>query len=100
MIFSHTFPIYNNLDRVIQMNVQNIKIRIERKEDVDAIKNWLKLKTIAAFDNARKYFKQIRAQQAQPKNDRNRSIKAQQQNILNNLPLEEKHSLGLYHLMD
>ena len=82
------------------MNVQNIKIRNERKENVDTIGNWLKRSTIAVFDIARRYFRQIRVQQAQSNHDRNRSIKAQQRDILNNLPLEEKHSLGLYHLMD
>ena len=82
------------------MNVQNIKIRNEEKENVDAFGNWLKVRTISVLDNVREYFKQIRVQQAQAKNDRNRSIKTHQQDILNSLPLEEKHSLGLYHLMD
>ena len=82
------------------MNVQNIKIRIEEEENVGAFGNWIKVKAIAVFDNVREYFKQIHVQQERAKNNRNRSIKAHQQNILNNLPLVEKHSLGLYHLMD
>ena len=82
------------------MNVQNIKIRNEGKGNVDAFGNWLKVRTISVFDNVREYFKQIRVQQVLAKNNRNHSIKAHQQDILNNLPLAEKHSLGLYHLMD
>ena len=82
------------------MNVQNIKIRNEEEENVGAFGNWIKVKAIAVFDNVREYFKQIHVQQERAKNNRNRSIKAHQQNILNNLPLVEKHSLGLYHLMD
>ncbi len=82
------------------MSVQNIKISNEGKENVGTIENWLKVRTIAIFDNARRYFKKIRFQQALSKNDRDRSTKTQQRDILNNLPLEEKHSLGLYHLMD
>ncbi len=82
------------------MNFQNINIRYEGKENAAPFENWLKVRTIAVFDKVRKYFKQIRVQQAQSKNYRNRSIKAQQRDILTNLPLEEKHSLGLYHLMD
>ena len=82
------------------MNVQNIKIRSEEEENVGAIGNWIKVRTIAVFDNAREYFKQIRTQQELAKSNRNHSIKAHQQDILNNLPLAEKLSLGLYHLMD
>ena len=82
------------------MNVQNIKIRSEEENNVGAFGNWIKVKAIAVFDNVREYFKQIHVQQEQAKNIRNRSIKAHQKNILNNLPLAEKHSLGLYHLMD
>jgi hypothetical protein len=82
------------------MNVQNIKIRSEEEENVGAFGNWAKVKATAVFDNVREYFRQIQAQQGQAKNNRNRSIKAHQQNILYNLSLAEKHSLGLYHLMD
>jgi hypothetical protein len=82
------------------MNVQNIKIRSEEEENVGAFGNWIKVRAIAAFDNVRENFKQIHVQQEQAKNNKNRSIKGHQQNILNNLPLAEKHSLGLYHLMD
>jgi hypothetical protein len=82
------------------MNIQNIKIRNEEKENVDAFGNWLKLRTISVFDNVSEYFKQIRVQQVRAKNNRNRSIKAHQQDILHNLPLAEKQSLGLYQLMD
>ena len=82
------------------MIVQNIKNRSEAKENTAPFENWFKVRAITAFDNARKYFKQIRIQQAQSTYDRKRSIKTQQRDILNNLPLKEKHSLGLYHLMD
>jgi len=82
------------------MNGQNIKIRSEEEENVGAFGNWIKVKAIAVFDNVREYFKQIRVQQEQAKNNQNRSIKAHQQDILNSLPLEAKHRLGLYHLMD
>jgi hypothetical protein len=82
------------------MNVQNTKIRNEGKENVDAFGNWLKVRTISVFGNVREYFKQIRVQQVLAKSNRNRSIKVHQQNFLNSLPLKEKHSLGLYHLMD
>ena len=82
------------------MNVQNTKIRNEEKENVDAFGNWLKVRTISVFGNVRKHFKKIRVQQVQAKNNRNHSIKAHQQDILSSLPLKEKHSLGLYHLMD
>ena len=82
------------------MNVQNIKIRNEGKEKVDAFGNWLKVRTISVFGNVREYFKHIQVQQEQAKNTRSRSIKAHQQDILHNLPLAEKQSLGLYHLMD
>jgi hypothetical protein len=82
------------------MNVQNIKIRRGEEENVGAFGNWIKVKAIAVFDNVREYFKQIHVQHEQAKNGKNRSIKAHQQDILNSLPLEEKHSLGLYHLMD
>ena len=82
------------------MNVQNIKIHNEEKENVDAFGNWLKVRAISVLDNVREYFKQIRVQQELTKSNRNRSIKVHQQNFLNSLPLKEKHSLGLYHLMD
>jgi len=82
------------------MNVQNIKIRNKGKDNVDAFGNWLKVRTTAVFDNVREFFKQYRIQQEKAKNNRNRSMKARQQDILNNLPLDAKHSLGLYHLMD
>lgn len=82
------------------MNVQNIKIRNEEKENVDAFGNWLKVRTISVFGNVREHFKQIRVQQVLAENNRNHPIKAPKQDILNNLSLAEKHSLGLYHLMD
>ena len=82
------------------MNVQNIKIRNQGKDNVDAFGNWFKVSVIAVFVNVREIFKQIRVQQEQAKYDRSRSMKVPQQDILNSLPLEEKHRLGLYHLMN
>ena len=81
------------------MSIQNIKIRNEEKDNVDAFGNWLKVRTTAVFDNVRECFKQIRIQQERDKYNRGRTrtMKANQQDILN---LEEKHRLGLYHLMD
>jgi hypothetical protein len=81
------------------MSIQNIKIRNEEKDNVDAFGNWLKARTTAVFDNVREYFKQIHSQQERDKykRGRTRAMKAHQQDILN---LEEKHRLGLYHLMD
>jgi hypothetical protein len=58
------------------MNVQNIKIRNEEKENVDAFGNWLKVRTISVFGNVREHFKQIRVQQVLAENNRNHSIKA------------------------
>ena len=81
------------------MNVQNIKIRSEEEEHVGTFGNWLKVKAIAVIDNVREHFKQVRVQQAQAKNNRNRSIKAHQQNNLNGLPLEEELSLGLFQII-
>ena len=80
------------------MNVQNIKIRSEKEENAGTFGSWLKVKAIAVIDNVREHFKQVRVQQAQAKNNRNRSIKAHQQNNLNGLPLEEKLSLGLFQI--
>jgi cystathionine beta-lyase/cystathionine gamma-synthase len=81
------------------MSIQNTKIRNEEKDNVDAFGNWLKVRTTAVFDNVREYFKQIHIQQERDKYNRSRTptMKAHQQDILN---LEEKHRLGLYHLMD
>ena len=80
------------------MSIQNTKIRNEEKDNVEAFGNWLNVRTTVVFDNVRKYFKQIRIQQERDKYNRGRTptMKAHQQDILN---LEEKHRLGLYHLM-
>ena len=82
------------------MNIQNTKIRHEGKDSVDAFGHWLKARAIAAFDNVRESFKQNRIQHESAKNNRNRSMQAHQQDILQDLPLAEKQGLGLYHLMD
>ena len=81
------------------MNVQNIKIRSEEEENVDAFGSWLKVKAIAVIDNVREHFKQVRVQQAQAINNRNRSIKARQQGIRSK-PQFDVYNLDLFHLMD
>ena len=82
------------------MNIQTTKIRHQGKDSVDAFGNWLKAWAIAAFDHVRESFRQNRIQHEIAKNNRNRSMKAHQQDILQDLPLAEKQGLGLYHLMD
>jgi hypothetical protein len=82
------------------MNVQNIKIRSEEEENVGAFGNWLKVKAIAVIDNVREHFKQVHVQQAQAKNNRNRSIKAHQQGILRSKTQFDVYNLDLFHLMD
>ena len=81
------------------MSIQNIKIRDEEKDNVDAFGNWLKVRTTAVFDNVKEYFKQIHIQQERVKYNRGktRAMEARQQDILS---LKEKHRLGLYHLID
>ena len=81
------------------MNVQNIKIRSEEEEHVGTFGNWLRVKAIAVIDNVREHFKQVRVQQAQAKNNRNRSIKAHQQGIRSKTQFDV-YNLDLFHLMD
>jgi hypothetical protein len=82
------------------MHIQNIHTLNEEIVDFTNVGDGLKAKTTTIFENIKALFRQVRVLQEQASNIGRHSMKAHQgQNILNQLPLEEKHRLGLYSLM-
>ena len=83
------------------MHAQYIQTVNEGKVAFTDVEDGLKAKTNTIFENIKAFFRQMHVQQDQANNIGRHSMKAhQRQGGLNRLPLREKHSLGLYHLMD
>jgi hypothetical protein len=79
------------------MHIQNIQAVNEEKVDFTNVGDEFKAKTTTLFENIKAFFRQVQVHQEQASNIRRHSMKTRQQHdILNQLRLEEKHSLGLY----